>query len=65
MYTRLDPLTYQILNVTTAIYLGHFADECKKSKYIKKDKDYLELEAKYQALLKKQQGKAYISEGKC
>ena len=30
-----------------------------------KDKDYLELEAKYQALLKKQQGKAYIVEGEC
>ena len=45
--------------------LGHFANECKKSKKIKKDKDYLELEAKYQALLKKQQGKAYIAEGKC
>ena len=33
--------------------LGHFANECKYSKQIKKDKDYLELEAKYQALLKK------------
>ncbi|KAL8089739.1 hypothetical protein AgCh_039288 [Apium graveolens] len=30
----------------------------------KKDKAYLELEAKYDALLKKQQGKAYIAEGK-
>ena len=34
--------------------LGHFTNECKKSKQIKKDKDYLELEAKYQALFKKQ-----------
>ena len=31
---------------------------------MKKDKDYLELEAKYQALLKRQQGKTYIVEGK-
>ena len=33
--------------------LGHFTNECKKSKQVKKNKDYLELEAKYQALLKK------------
>jgi hypothetical protein len=45
--------------------LGHFATECKKPKQIKKDKAYLELEAKYEALLKKQQGKAFIAEGKC
>ncbi|KAL8110162.1 hypothetical protein AgCh_026034 [Apium graveolens] len=44
--------------------LGHFSSECKKSKKVKKDKAYLELEAKYEALLKKQQGKAYIAEGK-
>ena len=31
---------------------------------MKKDKDYLELEAKYEELLKKQQGRAYIAEGK-
>ena len=44
--------------------LGHFASECKKPK--KKDKEFLELEAKYEALLKKQTpGKAYIAEGKC
>ncbi|KAL8126284.1 hypothetical protein AgCh_013535 [Apium graveolens] len=35
-----------------------------KTKKAKKDKAYLELEAKYEALLKKQQSKAYIVEGK-
>ncbi|KAL8102972.1 hypothetical protein AgCh_027488 [Apium graveolens] len=44
--------------------LGHFATECRKPKKARKDKAYLELEAKYDALLKKQQGKAYITEGK-
>ncbi|KAL8103457.1 hypothetical protein AgCh_027877 [Apium graveolens] len=44
--------------------LGHFATECRKPKKAKKDKAYLELEAKYDALLKKQQGKAYIADGK-
>ncbi|KAL8090750.1 hypothetical protein AgCh_039990 [Apium graveolens] len=44
--------------------LGHFATECRKPKKAKKDKAYLELEEKYDALLKKQQGKAYIAEGK-
>ncbi|KAL8157029.1 hypothetical protein AgCh_001943 [Apium graveolens] len=38
-------------------------DKCRKPKKAKKDKAYLELEAKYDALLKKQQGKAYIAEG--
>ena len=36
----------------------------QKAKESEKDKVYLELEAKYEALLKKQQGKAYIAEGK-
>ncbi|KAL8095602.1 hypothetical protein AgCh_036862 [Apium graveolens] len=36
----------------------------KKPEKAKKDKAYLELEAKYDSLLKKQQGKAYIAEGK-
>ncbi|KAL8108306.1 hypothetical protein AgCh_024675 [Apium graveolens] len=36
----------------------------KKPKKEKKDKAYLKLEAKYDALLKKQQGKAYIAKGK-
>ena len=36
-----------------------------KLNQVKKDKDYLELEAKYQALLKKQQGKDYIAKIKC
>ncbi|TKW70165.1 MAG: hypothetical protein DI543_29215, partial [Bradyrhizobium icense] len=44
--------------------LGHFATECMRPKKAKKDKAYLELEAKYEALLKKQQGKAYVAEGK-
>ncbi|KAL8120873.1 hypothetical protein AgCh_017883 [Apium graveolens] len=39
--------------------LGHFATECRKPKKVKKDKAYLKLEAKYEALLRKQQGKAY------
>ena len=44
--------------------LGHIASECKKPK--KKDKEFLELEAKYEALLRKQTpGKAYIAKGKC
>lgn len=43
--------------------LGHFTNECKKPK--KKEKAYLELEAKYEALLKKQSSKTYIAEGKC
>ncbi|MGI4673518.1 zinc finger CCHC domain-containing protein, partial [Klebsiella pneumoniae] len=42
--------------------LGHFANDCRKPK--KKDKAYLELEAKYEAL-KKQTSKAYIAEGRC
>ncbi|KAL8114672.1 hypothetical protein AgCh_021511 [Apium graveolens] len=33
--------------------LGHFATECRKPKKVKKDKAYLELEAKCEALLKK------------
>ena len=44
--------------------LGHFATECRKPKKAKKNKAYLELEAKYEALLKKQQSKTYIAEGK-
>ncbi|KAL8115054.1 hypothetical protein AgCh_021763 [Apium graveolens] len=44
--------------------LGHFATECRKPKKANKDKAYLELEANYEALLKKQQSKAYIAEGK-
>ncbi|KAL8090114.1 hypothetical protein AgCh_039550 [Apium graveolens] len=44
--------------------LGHFSTECRKPKKAKKDKVYLELEAKYEALLKKQQSKVYIAEGK-
>ncbi|KAL8125089.1 hypothetical protein AgCh_012673 [Apium graveolens] len=44
--------------------LGHFVTECRKPKKVKKDKTYLEFEAKYEALLKKQKGKAYIVEGK-
>ncbi|KAL8132771.1 hypothetical protein AgCh_008307 [Apium graveolens] len=43
---------------------GHFATECRKPKKAKKDKAYLELEAKYEALLRKQQSKTYIAEGK-
>ncbi|KAL8108708.1 hypothetical protein AgCh_024975 [Apium graveolens] len=34
--------------------LGHFATECRKPKKVKKDKTYLELEEKYESLLKKQ-----------
>ena len=45
--------------------LGHFSTECKKPKQIKKDEAYLELKAKYEALLKKQNSKAFIAEGKC
>ena len=44
--------------------VGHFSIECRKPKKAKKDKAYLELEVKYEALLKKQQSKAYIAEGK-
>ncbi|KAL8108369.1 hypothetical protein AgCh_024729 [Apium graveolens] len=45
-------------------FKGHFATECRKHKKEKKDKAYLKLEAKCEALLKKQQSKAYIVEGK-
>ncbi|KAL8126314.1 hypothetical protein AgCh_013558 [Apium graveolens] len=38
--------------------------ECRKPKKVKKEKAYLELEAKYEAPIRKQQGKAYIAEGK-
>ncbi|KAL8108733.1 hypothetical protein AgCh_024994 [Apium graveolens] len=44
--------------------LGHFATECRIPKKAKKDKAYLELKAKCEANLKKQQSKAYIAEGK-
>ncbi|KAL8146899.1 hypothetical protein AgCh_004581 [Apium graveolens] len=36
----------------------------RKPKKVKKDNVYLELEAKYEVILKKQQGKAYIAEGR-
>lgn len=38
--------------------------ECRKPKKVKKDKGYLDLEAKNEALLKKQKGKSYITEEK-
>ncbi|XP_074336206.1 uncharacterized protein LOC141673355 [Apium graveolens] len=44
--------------------LGHFAPKYRKPKKVKKYKAYLELEAKYEALMRKQQGKAYIAERK-
>ena len=44
---------------------GHFATECRKPKQMKGQREsYDELKQKYEALLKKQQGKAYIAEGK-
>ena len=63
--TRLDLLTDQKSNATTAMILDTLQLSVKSQSRSKKDKDYLESEAKYQALLKKQQGKAYIAEGKC
>ena len=46
--------------------LGLFATECKKPKQPRKGKgDYEELKSKYDVLLRKQQGKAYVAEGKC
>lgn len=42
--------------------MGLFAIECRRSKQVRKDRDYLELEAKYEALFKKQYGKAFIAE---
>ena len=51
--------------------LGHFATECRKPKQAKdkrepfqKQESYAELKQKYDELLKKQQGRAYIVEGK-
>ena len=51
--------------------LGHFATECRKPKQAKdkreqfqKRESYAELKQKYDELLKKQQGRAYIAEGK-
>ena len=52
MDTILDLLTDQRSNVTTRNDLGHFTNECKKSKQIKKDKDCLELEAKVSSYAK-------------
>lgn len=39
--------------------LGHCVTDCKKP--MKKDKSYLELECKYEALLKKQSGRSFTS----
>ena len=62
--TRLDLLTDQKIKCYNCNDLGHFANKCQKSKQIKKDKDYLELEAKYQALLKKHARKGIHSRRK-
>ena len=44
---------------------GYFATECQKPKQMKGQREsYEELKQKYEALLKKQQGKVYIAEGK-
>ena len=44
---------------------GHFATECRKPKQARGQREsYDELKQKYEALLKKQHGKAYIAEGK-
>ena len=44
---------------------GHFATEYRKPKQARgKRESYDELKQKYEALLKKQHGKAYIAEGK-
>ena len=44
---------------------GHFATEFRKPKQMKGQREsYDELKQKYEALLKKQQGKAYIAKGK-
>ena len=44
---------------------GHFATECRKPKQVKgKRESYDELKHKYEALVKKHQGRAYIAEGK-
>ena len=46
--------------------LGHFATECEKLKQPRKGEgDYEELKNKYDAFLRKQQGKYYVAEGKC
>ncbi|KAL8155394.1 hypothetical protein AgCh_000686 [Apium graveolens] len=66
LYTldELDELDQSKIRCFNCDELGHFAIECRKPKKVKNDKAYLELEAKYEALLRKQQGKAYIAEGK-
>ena len=44
---------------------GYFATECRKPKQTRGQREsYDELKQKYEALLKKQHGKAYIAEGK-
>ena len=44
---------------------GHFSTECRKPKQTRGQREsYDEIKQKYEALLKKQQGKAYIAEGK-
>ena len=46
--------------------LAHFATECEKPKQPRKgERDYEELKSKYDALMRKQQMKAYVAEGKC
>ena len=44
---------------------GHFATECRKPKQARGQREsYEELKKKYDALVKKHQGKSYIAEGK-
>ena len=44
---------------------GHFATECRKPNQVKGQREsYDELKRKYDALVKKHQGRAYITEGK-
>ncbi|KAL8104912.1 hypothetical protein AgCh_028905 [Apium graveolens] len=61
---ELDELDQSKIRCFNYDELCHFATECRKPEKAKKDKNYLELEAKYEGLLKKQQSKAYIAEGK-
>lgn len=44
--------------------MEHFAIECRNQRKGRKDTSYAELEAKYEVLLKKHHGRAYIAEGK-
>lgn len=61
---RTNPVDRAKIRCFNCDEVGNFATECRKSRKVKKDTSCVELEAKYEALLKKQQRRAYISNKK-